>query len=91
MFIRYSLAACAGGLFVGVAYYHQIKNCPFLISAQPCPERNLQIKDLSEVFSKKIKSYIHKKRPSLDPVIKYGIPSYDGLQVCEMYFSSYNR
>lgn len=89
MFIRYSLAVCAGGLFTGLAYYHQSKKRPFLISAQPLPAK--KINDISEVFSKTTKSYISKTYPNLCPVIKYGIPSYDGLQVREKYLSSYNR
>lgn len=91
MFIRHSLAMCAGGLFTGLAYYHQSKKRPLLISAQPLTVKNLKIQDISEAFSETTKSFISNTYPSLRPVIEYGIPSYDGLQVREKYLSSYNR
>lgn len=91
MSIRYSLAMCAGGLFTGLAYYHQSKKRPFLISAQPHPVKNLEIQDVSKVISETTKSHILNNFPRLSKVVEYGIPSYDGLQVRENHILSYNR
>lgn len=90
MFIRYSVALCAGGLFTGLAYYHHSKKHPFLVSAQPYLVKN-KVKDVSEVISETIKSHILNNFPNLSQVIEHGIPSYDGLQIRETYILSYNR
>lgn len=88
MYIRYSLAMCAGGLVTGLAYYHQSKQRPFLITAQPQPAK---IKDITAELWDTTKLFIHNKCPRLVPVIQHGIPSYGGLQIRETYLLSYSR